>query len=71
MYNRAKFHPATPNIMAWVRAQTNKQTNKQTDKHTNEVLYSIDIVFYSIDIVLYCSITLLRSYWSCDRLLIS
>ena len=68
MYNRAKFHPVTPNITALVRAQTDRQTDKQTEK-TNEVLYSIDTI--NIDIVLYCSITLLRSYWSCDRLLIS
>ena len=39
MYNRAKFHPVTPNITALVRAQT----DKQTDKQTNKVLYSIDI----------------------------
>ena len=38
MYNRAKFHPPTPNNTAWVREHTNKQTNK----HTNEVLYNID-----------------------------
>ena len=38
MYNRAKFHPVTPNITALVRAQT--------DKHTNEVLYNIDLYFY-------------------------
>ena len=43
MYNRDKFHPVTPNIMALVCAQTNRQTNR----HTNEVLYSIDIIVYN------------------------
>ena len=30
MYNRAKFHPVTPNITALLRAQTNRQIDKQT-----------------------------------------
>ena len=41
MYNRAKFHPPTPNITAWVREQTNKQTNIQTNKQTKYFIVQI------------------------------
>ena len=35
MYNRAKFHPTTPNIMAQVKEHTNRHTNRQINRQTN------------------------------------